>query len=111
MKKIEVCANELKHKLKNATPKFCITLNISETKAETTKLNLTNVLKQMKSINLWVIKVKMKAIMLQNKLKVNGEANKSWFYERNGKTLLMVLEEKKSNPCKSWCENENMHHW
>lgn len=111
MKKIEVRANESKHELKNATFKFCITLSILETKAETTKLDLTNVFKEMKSINLWVIKVKTKAIILQNKLKVNGEANKSRFYERNGKTPLMVLEEKKSNPCKGWCENENMHHW
>jgi hypothetical protein len=40
-----------------------------ETRAEATKLDLTNVLRKMKYVELWVIKVKMKTIMLQNKLK------------------------------------------
>ncbi len=69
MKKLKVRANELKLNLGNATPKFCITLRISEIKAEATKLDLTNVLKEMKSIELWVIEVKTKAIMFENKLK------------------------------------------
>jgi hypothetical protein len=50
--KIKVHAKELKLKWGNATPKFCITLRISETKAKATKLDLTNVLKEMKFVEL-----------------------------------------------------------
>ncbi len=52
MKKLKVHANESKFQLGNAAPKFCITLRISKTKAEATQLDLTNVLNEMKSIEL-----------------------------------------------------------
>jgi hypothetical protein len=52
VKKVKVCANELKLELGNATPKFFITLRILETRAEATKLDLTNVLRKMKYVEL-----------------------------------------------------------